>query len=66
VVQQVVRIFPNNLFLGVACHPRQGVVAESYGPFSVDSQDALNQRIQNELVFQIEFVDHKRVSASVP
>ena len=23
-------------------------------------------RIQNELVFQIEFVDHKRVSASVP
>jgi len=66
VVQQVVRILANNLFLRMTCHLRQGVIAEGDGSFRVDSADGLNQRIQDELMFRVEFVNHKCASARLP
>jgi hypothetical protein len=65
-VQQVVRILPHNFFFRVARHPRERFVAEGYGSFRVDSANALNQRIQDELMFRVELVGHKRASARLP
>ncbi len=48
--------------VGVISCPRE----ISSPPVCINAVDAFNQRIQDELVFRVEFVNHERVSAGVP
>lgn len=66
VMEQIVRVPSDDFFAGIASHPAERLVAKCDCSFDVHAEDCLDDRVQDDLLFGVQFVRHDASGAKAP